>query len=117
MYQDVVFNLYMFVIFLMIAYLVITTLVNRRRLKQNGVETDGYILSWTPVIKRESMLSEVADVQSVSLPTIQFTTLDGKQIIGQPTAAVSESSDYVHVWVRIVYNPHKPEEFIIKTWK
>lgn len=117
MYQDVVFNLYMLIIFLLIVYLVITTLASRRRLKQKGIETDGYILDWTSIVLKGSGRSFTADVQSVSMPTIQFTTLDGKQIIGQPTAGVSDSPDYVHVWIRIVYNPDDPEEFMIKTWK
>lgn len=112
--QTTFFNLFLIFVLVVIVYTVISVVSQKQRLKKRGIETDGYILRWRQDRVRHSVASLS---QSISTPTIQFTTIDGRQITGEPVVGISDSEEYVNVWIRIVYNPDNPEEFMIKTWE
>lgn len=105
------FNWFMIIAIVLLAFYVIITLVNKKQLNDIGVETDGYILDSQPVNLNRDYTSEL---QSISVPTIKFTTRDGKEITGQPITGVYTTTNNTGLLIRILYNPDNPEEFMIK---
>ncbi len=105
------FDYFMLGAIILIGFYVVITLVQKNDLKENGIETEALIIEWNPM--STNGLNNV-NRESINIPTVKFTTKDGKEIMGQPITGIYYGGDYQGDYLIIIYDPENPEQFMIK---
>ncbi len=93
----------------LVIYLVLES-TERDSLKQYGITVVGTIIE-----NRERGPDSMYRLGgNVNYPTIQFTTAEGKEIIGQPMLGfISQHEIVVPSYISIIYDPESPHRFMV----
>lgn len=84
--------------------------LERIELKHHGIKTIGTIVQ----NKEMAAKSMYRLGGNINMPTIQFKTTEGKEIIGQPIIGfVTQHEVVVPSSIRIIYDKKKPNRFMI----
>jgi hypothetical protein len=87
----------------------------KERLQLNAIKKDGVKVVGTIIENAESNSNRRDRLGgNINTPTIQFTTLDGKQVTGKPAIGfVSQFEIPVPSEVNIIYSSKNPEQFCV----
>jgi hypothetical protein len=78
-----------------------------RRLGEKGIKTVAIITDFT-IIEREYGFNN-------HIPILEYKTLDGKTITKRSYIGTKKNVQHIGDKLNIVYNPEKPEEFLLDT--
>jgi hypothetical protein len=113
--MPLIYYIYPTVIVVLLVSLVLIARIKMRSIEKKGIRVVGTIIE-----NRESGDGRIGRTDNgkfganINMPTIKFTTLDGKEIVGQPVIEfASEFELPVPSEIYIKYTPENPGEFCV----
>ncbi len=87
----------------------ITTRRKRKFLREHGEKVTGLVIDFKEASNRRDQIGG-----NIYMPTVRFTTCQGKEIVGTPVSGfVAQTEIGAGYNVYVYYNPAKPSEFYV----